>query len=308
MTNPIVSPTVSPVRRGRAGRRESLLGYLGLLPVLCVLAFVVAWPLFEAARMSLFEIYLLTGFLKETFVGLQNYVRFTQDPNAPTYLLNTLIYVVGGTAGQFVVALTLALILGRRVAFAAFWRGLAIIPWAMPITVTAMVWKWILNGQWGILNYVLVQVGILDEYVSWLSSPIWLWPSILLVNVWAGFPFMFINLLSGVQGIPRELYEAGRIDGAGASALFWRITLPLLRPVIAALVLLSVIIHLREFASIWVLTSGGPGIRSTTLSPLVYVTSFRYFRLGYGAALGMILMSMSLVFTVLYLRRVRFEA
>jgi len=308
MTDPIVSTTVSPVRRGWAERRESLLGYLGLLPVLSVLAFVVAWPLYEAARMSLFEIYLLTGFLKETFVGLQNYVRFTQDPNAPTYLLNTLIYVVGGTAGQFVVALTLALILGRRIAFAAFWRGLAIIPWAMPITVTAMVWKWILNGQWGILNYVLVQVGILDEYVSWLSSPIWLWPSILLVNVWAGFPFMFINLLSGVQGIPRELYEAGRIDGASASALFWRITLPLLRPVIAALVLLSVIIHLREFASIWVLTSGGPGIRSTTLSPLVYVTTFRYFRLGYGAALGMILMSVSLVFTLLYLRRVRFEA
>jgi multiple sugar transport system permease protein len=278
------------------------------VPAIAVLAFVVAWPLYEAIRMSLFEIYLLTGFLKETFVGVQNYVRFARDPNAPTYLLNTLIYVVGGTAGQFVVALTLALLLGRRIRFAAFWRGLAIIPWAMPITVTAMVWKWILNGQWGILNYVLVQVGILDEYVSWLSSPVWLWPSIILVNVWAGFPFMFINLLSGVQGIPRELYDAGRIDGGGAGALFWRITLPLLRPVIAALLLLSVIIHLREFATLWVLTSGGPGIRSTTLSPLVYVTSFRFFRLGYGAALGVILMSVSLIFTVLYLRRVRFEA
>jgi multiple sugar transport system permease protein len=308
MTSDIVSTAVSRARRSRAWRRESLLGYLGLLPALCVLAFVVAWPLFEAVRMSFLDIYLLTGFLKETFIGLQNYVRFAQDPNAPTYLLNTLIYVIGGTAGQFIVALTLALILGRRIAFAAFWRGLAIIPWAMPITVTAMIWKWILNGQWGILNYVLVQVGILEEYVSWLSSPVWLWPSIILVNVWAGFPFMFINLLSGVQGIPRELYEAGRIDGAGAGALFWRITLPLLRPVIAALVLLSVIIHLREFATLWILTSGGPGIRSTTLSPLVYVTSFRYFRLGYGAALGVILMSVSLVFTVLYLRRVRFEA
>ena len=273
-----------------------------------VLAFVVAWPLVEAIRMSFFDIYLLTGFLKETFIGVQNYARFARDPNAPTYLLNTLIYVVGGTVGQFVVAMSLALLLSGRITFAAFWRGLAIIPWAMPITVTVMVWKWILNGQWGILNYVLVQMGVLDEYVSWLSSPIWLWPSIIVVNVWAGFPFMFINLLSGLQGIPREIYEAGRIDGAGAGALFWRITLPLLRPVIAALVLLSVIVHLREFATLWVLTSGGPGIRSTTLSPLVYVTSFRYFRLGYGAALGVILMSMSLVFTVLYLRRVRFEA
>src|SRR6185295_1079877 len=102
-----------------------------------------------------------------------------------------------------------------------------------------MVWKWILNGQWGILNYVLVQAGVLGEYVSWLSSPIWLWPSIIVVNGWAGFPFMFINLLSGVQAIPRKVSEAGRIDGAGAGALFWRITLPLLRPVIAALVLLE---------------------------------------------------------------------
>ena len=308
MADHVVSPSLTLPRRTRTRRREAVQGYLCLVPVLLVLGFVVAWPLYEAVRMSLYDIYLLTGFLKETFIGLQNYVRFAQDPNAPTYLLNTLIYVVGGTASQFVVALTLALVLGRRIAFAAFWRGLAIIPWAMPITVTAMVWKWILNGQWGILNYVLVQVGILGEYVSWLSSPVWLWPSILMVNAWAGFPFMFINLLSGVQGIPRELYDAARIDGAGGAALFWRITLPLLRPVIATLLLLSVIIHLREFATLWVLTSGGPGIRSTTLSPLVYVTSFRYFRLGYGAALGVILMSVSLVFTVLYLRRVRFEA
>jgi multiple sugar transport system permease protein len=308
MTAHTISTIAEAPRMRRARRRERLFGYLGLLPAMLVLAFVVAWPLVEAIRMSFFDIYLLTGFLKETFVGIQNYARFAQDQNAPTYLLNTLIYVVGGTVGQFVVAMSLALLLSGRVIFAAFWRGLAIIPWAMPITVTAMVWKWILNGQWGILNYVLVQMGILDEYVSWLSSPIWLWPSIIVVNVWAGFPFMFINLLSGVQGIPREIYEAGRIDGAGAGALFWRITLPLLRPVIAALVLLSVIVHLREFATLWVLTSGGPGIRSTTLSPLVYVTSFRYFRLGYGAALGVILMSVSLIFTVLYLRRVRFEA
>jgi multiple sugar transport system permease protein len=308
MTDPRISTGAGVARARRAMRRERLFGYLGLLPAMLVLAFVVAWPLVEAIRISFFDIYLLTGFLKETFIGIQNYARFARDPNAPTYLLNTLIYVVGGTAGQFVVAMSLALLLSGRMTFAAFWRGLAIIPWAMPITVTAMVWKWILNGQWGILNYVLVQAGVLDEYVSWLSSPIWLWPSIIVVNVWAGFPFMFINLLSGVQGIPREIYEAGRIDGGGPAALFWRITLPLLRPVIAALVLLSVIVHLREFATLWVLTSGGPGIRSTTLSPLVYVTSFRYFRLGYGAALGVILMSMSLVFTVLYLRRVRFEA
>src|SRR5262249_18938028 len=200
--NHVVSTPLATARRSGLRQRESLYGYLGLAPVLLVLAFVVAWPLFEAVRMSFHEIYLLTGFLKETFIGVQNYVRFAQDPNAPTYLLNTLIFVAGGAAGPFVGGLTLPLLPRRPVPFAAFWRGVAIIPWAMPITVTAMVWKWILNGQWGILDYVLVQAGVLDHYVSWLSSPVWLWPSILVVNVWAGFPFMFINLLSGVQSIP----------------------------------------------------------------------------------------------------------
>ena len=147
MTDHNVSMSAGASRTRRALRRERLFGYLGLLPAMLVLAFVVAWPLVEAIRMSFFDIYLLTGFLKETFVGVQNYVRFARDPNAPTYLLNTLIYVVGGTAGQFVVAMSLALLLGGRVTFAAFWRGLAIIPWAMPITVTVMVRKRILNGQ-----------------------------------------------------------------------------------------------------------------------------------------------------------------
>ena len=102
------------------------------------------------------------------------------------------------------------------------------------------------------------------------------------MDAWAGFPFMFVNLLSGLQGIPQELGEAARIDGAGPWTTFWRITLPMLRPIISTLLLLSVIMHLRDFATIWILTSGGPGISSTTLSPLVYVTSFRFFQMGYG--------------------------
>ena len=292
----------SVARWGDTGR-----GYLYLAPVFAVLGLVVGWPLFEAARMSVHDVYLLSGRTQETFIGLENFRTFGRDANAPTYLLNTAIFVLGGMGGQFAVALLLAVLLSRRVTFAAFWRGLAIIPWAMPITVTALVWRWILNGQWGILNYVLYELGVVSEYVSWLSSQTWMWPSILIVNVWAGFPFMFVNLLSGLQGISPELYEAAQIDGAGPLRTFVRITLPLLRPVIAALLLLSTVVHLRDFATVWILTSGGPGIRSTTLSQLVYITSFRYFRMSYGAAIGIILMSFSLLFTVLYLRRVRFE-
>lgn len=287
--------------------KKTLQGYVYLAPVFLILGLVVAWPLFETLRMSFHEIYLLKGFGKETFIGLNNYIKFVTHPNAATYVTNTLIYVVGGVGGTFITAMALALLLNKRLVLGAFWRGLALIPWAMPITVTAMIWKWVLDGQWGILNYVLLRLGIITEYISWFSSETWLWPSILAVNVWAMTPFIFVNLLSGLQGIPQEIYDAGKIDGAGSWTMFWRITLPMLRPVIMTVLLISLILHLREFATIWILTSGGPGIRSTTISPLVYIESFRYFRMGYAAAIGVILMTSSLVFTALYLKRVRFE-
>jgi multiple sugar transport system permease protein len=280
-------------------------GYLYLVPSILVLAALVGWPLFEAWRMSFYDIYLLRGIGKETFVGVGNFVRFALEPDTPTYFSNTAIYVVGGTIAQLVVAMTLALLLNRNLPLRALWRALALVPWAMPLTMTAMVWRWILDGQWGILNYILLRLGIISQYISWLSSPIWLWPSILIVDAWAGFPFMFVNLLSGLQSIPREIYEAARIDGAGPWTIFWRITVPMMRPIIATVILLSIIIHLREFATIWMLTSGGPGIRSTTLSPLVYVTSFRFFKMGYGASIGIVLMIVGLVFTTFYVRRIR---
>ena len=289
------------------GARRAWEGYLYLAPAFAILGLVVAWPLFETLRLSFLDVYLLRGMGERAFVGFDNYLRFLRHPNAPVYVVNTLIYVGGGVAGTFVAALGLALLLSERIALRAFWRGLALIPWAMPITVTAMIWKWVLDGQWGILNYVLTSLGVIDSYVSWLSSGTWMWPAILAVSVWAMTPFMFVTLLSGLQGIPREIYEAAKIDGAGSWTMFWRITLPLLRPVIMTVLLISVILHLREFAIIWILTSGGPGIRSTTMSPLVYVESFRHFRMGYGAAIGVILMSASLLCTWIYLRRLRLE-
>jgi multiple sugar transport system permease protein len=290
-----------------AYRRPAIEGYLFLAPVFFILGLVVAWPLLETVRISFYDIYLLRGFGKETFVGLANYQKFFQHPNAAVYITNTLIFVLGGVTGTFLIALGLALLLNGRLFLRAFWRGLALVPWAMPITVTAMTWRWVLDGQWGILNHTLSALGIIDQDISWLSSTTWLWPSILAVSVWAMTPFMFVTLLSGLQAIPREIYEAAKIDGAGAWITFWRITMPLLTPVIVTVLLLSVILHLREFATIWILTSGGPGIRSTTMSPLVYVESFRHFRMGYGAAIGVILMSASLAFTWLYLRRLRVE-
>ena len=196
------------------GLTRPLEGYLYLAPVLLVLAALVGWPLFEAWRMSFYDIYLLRGLGKETFVGLSNFVQFRRRP-IPRLLENTAIYVCGGSIAQLAIAMSLAVLLNCPLPLRTLWRALAIIPWAMPLTMTALIWRWIFDGQWGILNYVLLRLGIISHDVSWLSSPIWLWPSIIMVDAWAGFPFVFVNLLSGLQGIPREIYEAARIDGAG---------------------------------------------------------------------------------------------
>ena len=292
----------------RRNARAALEGYAYLLPALLLLGGMVGWPVAEAWRLSFYDVYLLRNGGREVFAGLGNYVRFFNDPDAPEYVFNTGIYVVGGVAAQFILATVLALLLNGRIVLRGFCRALVVVPWAMPITVTAMTWRWILDGQWGILNHVLIRAGIIHTPIDFLSSTLWLWPTLLLVNAWAGFPFLFVNILAALQAVPRELTDAARIDGAGPWTLFWRITLPTLRPVITTLLLLSVILHLREFATIWMLTSGGPGIRTTTLSPLVYVTSFRFFRLGYGAAIGVLLMLGTLLFTSLYLRRVRLTA
>src|SRR2546430_8560379 len=205
------------------------------------------------------------------------------------------------TLFRSVVGLTLALLLHRHIQLRPLWRALAIVPWAMPISVTALTWRWILNGQWGILNYGLIRVGLMDQHIAWLSQAPWIWPSLLMVSVWISYPIAFVNLLAGLQGIPQELYESAQIDGVTPRQGFRHITLPLLRPVMAASVLLLVILQMREFATVWVITFGGPGIATTTLSPLVYVVSFRYFRMGLGAAIGIVLLAMSAIFTSLYL-------
>lgn len=282
-------------------------GYCYLIPAFLVLTLVVVWPLIEAVWMSLHEAYLLKGMDLGNFVGFDNYVTFIQDPRSRVFLLNTGIFVVGVVGGDLALGLVLALLLNRPMRFRMLWRALAIIPWAMPMTVSGLSWRWILNGQWGILNYLLQQIGVINQYVAWLSEDALVWPSLLVVAIWQTYPFAFVCLLAGLQGIPHELNEAAAIDGASRRQAFASITIPMLRPVMAATVLLLTIMQMREFATIWIMTSGGPGIATTTLSPLVYITSFRYFKMGYGAAIGIMLLAINAVFAFFYLRRMRFS-
>lgn len=284
--------------------RESIVGYLLLSPGLIALAVLIGVPVVQGIALSFTDRYLLepkTG----AFVGLQNYVTFIQSPSFWHYVGNTLIWSIGSLAGSLSIGMALALLLNRPLRFRGLYRALALIPWVMPMVAAGLVWRWIFDGAYGILDYSLYQFGIIDKYVTFLADPNFTWPSVLMVSWWKGYPFVYAVLLAGLQGIPKELYEAAAIDGATGWKAFVHVTVPQLRPVLFVLVLLETIWTANDFTSIWVLTQGGPPPDFTmTLTQLVYVNTQVFDRTAYGAAIAVFLMAWMMLLTVVYVRRV----
>ncbi|MDQ6675413.1 MAG: sugar ABC transporter permease [Chloroflexota bacterium] len=284
--------------------RERAAGYLLLSPGLIALAVLVGVPVVQGIALSFTDRYLLepkTG----AFVGLQNYATFIQSPSFFHYITNTFIWSIGSLTGILSLGMALALLLNRNLRFRSVYRALALIPWVMPMVAAGLVWRWIFDGAYGILNYSLLQLGIVHQYVTFLADLTFTWPSVLIVSWWKGYPFVYAVLLAGLQGISKEMYEAAAIDGATGWKAFLNVTLPQLRPVLFVLVLLESIWTTNDFTSIWVLTQGGPPPDYTmTLTQLVYVNTQVFDRTAYGAAIAVFLMIWMMLLTVLYVRRV----
>ena len=220
-------------------------------------------------------------------------------------LVNTAVFTGVSIVFQFSIGLALAVFFFRRFPLAATLRALFLVPWLLPLLVSASVWAWMLNSESGIINSFLSAVGI--DQINWLTSPQWAMVSVLLANIWIGIPFNLVILYSGLQSIPGDVYEAASLDGATGWQTFWRITFPLLRPVSAITILLGLVYTLKVFDIIWIMTRGGPGNSSTTFAIWSY-------RLGFGggspelspaAAVGNLLIILAFVFGLLYIRTQR---
>lgn len=284
-------------------RREALQGYLFLVPSFFLILLVIGYPLVNSFQLSLTEFKLNRGIDSAHYCGLCNFYALLKDPNLSIYLRNQAIWVIGVTILPLVVGLLLALLMNQDLYMIRLWRALLIIPWMMPAASAVFSWRWILDRQWGLANYYLKSLGLISDNVGLLTNSTWLWPTILLVAVWMWYPYNYVILLASLQGIPVELFEAGKIDGTNAWSAFWYITLPSIKPTLSVLLLLGLIWSMNDFSTIMMLTNGGPGIDSTTLAPLVYRVSFRYFDLGQGAAIGVVLMLISMFFSLFYLLR-----
>ena len=176
------------------------------------------------------------------------------------------------------------------------------IPWVTPVVVTGLIWRWIYDGNYGLLNFYLQQAHIIKSPIMWLGSDSWVWISLLLVSAWKGFPYATVMFLAGLQTIPKDLYEAGLVDGANARQRFWYITIPSLMPVIFVTGLVSIITTWTKFEVIWTLTGGGPGLQTSILPTYVYTKAFVFYQLGIGSAVATISAVFVLIIMLVYFK------
>jgi len=292
---------------GRAGtsleRRYARLGLLLIAPTVVVFAAVIAWPLVSAVHLSLYSLY--TPTLAGPFVGLDNYATLLASPTFWRALGNTLIWTVSTLTLQIVAGVAVALLLNEGIVLRSLARSLVLFPYFVSTVVAVLVWRWLFNDLYGILNHGLMRAGLLDMPVDWLGQMPNAMMSIVLVGTWKYFPFVVIAVLARLQTIPQALYEAATIDGAGAWGRFTDVTLPQLRDVLLVIVLLRAIWDFKEFDLIWLMTGGGPLNGTQTLPLVVYQQAFALNQMGMAAAYAVVMMAVLLAFMVLYLGRAR---
>lgn len=276
-------------------------GYLLILPAGLLLLVMMFYPLETLIRMSLFSIEPLRH-PQPVFVGATNYLKIFKDQDLIHSLIQTVIWTIGSIILQFGLGLTAALILNETFKGRGITRALLLIPWAMPSVAGALSWKWLYNAQYGLLNYLLTGLHLISQPINWVGSPSTAMLSAILTNTWRGYPFMMIMLLAGLQNISKEIYDAGAVDGANFRQQLRYLTLPLLKPVIFVVTLLSGIWTFNNFTYIYILTGGGPAGLTEILVTYVYKNGFSFFHFGYAAALSIFLFVIVLVLSLGYIR------
>ncbi|HKT57205.1 MAG TPA: sugar ABC transporter permease [Microbacterium sp.] len=296
----------APRRSSRAKRRAQLTAWGFAAPVVVYLALFYAYPLYKNVDLSLRH-YTVRSFITgdAPFVGLQNFAAIIGNPTFWPSMLTTAIFVFVSIAFQFAIGLALAVFFFKSFRLNGFLRALFLVPWLLPLLVSASTWSWMFNSDSGIVNSFLEAFGI--GQINWLTSPQWSLTAVLVANIWIGIPFNLVIMYSGLQGISPDLYEAASLDGANGRQRFWRITFPLLRPVTTITLLLGFVYTLKVFDIIWIMTRGGPATSSTTLAIWSYQLGFGSLLPDFSSAatVGNVLIIIALIFGLSYARMQR---
>ena len=280
-------------------RRVDWLPVWLLLPAGVILIGILIWPIAQGIFLSFFNTRIL-NFNEGRYIGLANYELLFTDPFFWNSLEVTVYYGIASMTCTYILGLSFALLLNRKIPFRGIIRTIFILPWAIPEVVAVLIFVWMLDAQYGVLNYFFVEASILEAPVAWLSDADLAMPALVLVTSWQQFPLALLVLLAGLQTIPKEEYEAAMVDGAGPLSRFRHVTLPGLRSVNVILILLLILNSFRRVTMIYAMTGGGPARATETLSILTYNTAFTYQKIGYAAAVGSVLLLILLVFSLIY--------
>ncbi|MBS7707361.1 carbohydrate ABC transporter permease [Chelatococcus asaccharovorans] len=278
-------------------------------PALIILALFYLWPMVENLRVSFTDLTLLRLRVGGQWIGLANYEEFITSPETGRLMMNTFIWLTAiSVAVRLLLGLAIALIVNtplvRHLRLATLARIAILVPWATPPVVAIIIWRWLLEAPNGALNSVLLALGLIDTPIAFLADLRTVWPSVIAIVVWNTVPLIALSLLASLQAVPADLYEAAELDGATRSAKFWHITLPFLKPTIVVLGLTSVFWTFNNFVYVWLATGAGPGTFTNVLATEIYIRSFVDFRLGYGAAIGIVMALIMAVFGYFYFRMI----
>lgn len=265
--------------------------------------FFVGYPIVSNLILSLQDVTVTTLTAeKKPWIGFQNYVELFQDDVLKSSIINTLLFTLACLGIQFIIGMLLALFFNKKFSFAKPIRGILMMPWMIPITITALMFKFIFSSNVGILNQALQTLHMIDKPIDWLTQPHTAMFALIVANIWIGIPFNMILISTGLSTISEDLYESASIDGANGIQKFFKITLPLLRPAIESVLILGFIYTFKVFDLVYVMTNGGPVSSTHMLSTYSYKLSFEMFKYSKGAAVANILFVILLCVSLLYLK------
>lgn len=276
------------------------LALLLMAPTIVVILCVAIYPIISVLWLSLHRKMLI--FHISEFVGLDNYAHLLGDPRFWNSLFNTFYFTTVSVTLELFLGLVVALAIHKAFPGRGMMRAVVLIPWVVPTVVSAKMWQWIFNPDFGIMNYLLRECGLISANVNWLGNKYIAIHAVILADVWKTTPFVALLLLAGLQVIPDDLYRAARVDGAGAWRRFRHVTLPLLRPTILIALLFRTLDAFRIFDTVYVLTGGGPGNKTEMLSGYAYKLMFQTLQFGYGSTVSVITFLCVMVISLLYIR------
>lgn len=291
--------------------QKDLLPYYFLLPAMLVLVVIILYPVFSNLVMSVYKVKLFRG-AGDEFVGLANYAKLLGSRTFINSVWSSVRFTIYSLPVAFILGMGMALIFNEIKKYRPVFTGFLLVPWAIAPVVTGYMWRWLFHDSFGLINYALLSMGIIDANIPWLAQPDTAVGAVVVANVWRFMPYITIMLLAGMQGISSELYEAAHVDGANVFERFFHVTLPQLKHVIGVVFLFATIWMVNDFALIFIMTEGGPAKATQVVPITVYRIAFEHLRLGRGAAAALILLvfllSMSMVFIRVLFREERRNA